>query len=122
MRTALVGSDGGVVFAMLKQIIPPGFNERMAVVIPDTDTLEELWKNNTLHKKPFEKIILSIFQELAKLNQQGHVHALELYAAVNIIRRCPPFAILDALTQAPWAKHLGGPVFHHGKFAIRRCK
>ena len=111
MRTALVGSDGGVVFAMLKQIVPPGFNDRMAVVIPDTDTLEELWLNKTLQKKPFEKLILSTFQELAKLNQQGHVHALELYAAMNIVRRCPPIAILDALSKAPWAKHLGDLYF-----------
>jgi len=111
MRTALVGSDGGVVFAMLKQIVPPGFNERMAVVIPDTDTLEELWKNNTLNKRSFDKLIISIFQELAKLNQQGHVHALELYAAMNIVRRCPPFAILDALSQSSWAKHLGDLYF-----------
>jgi len=111
MRTALVGSDGGVVFAMLKQIVPPGFNDRMAVVIPDTDTLEELWKNKTLQKKPFEKMIVSIFNELAKLNQQGHVHALELYAAMNIVRRCPPIAILDALSKASWAKHLGDLYF-----------
>ena len=111
MRTALVGSDGGVVFAMLKQIVPPGFNERMAVVVPDTETLEELWKNKTIQKKSFDKTIISIFQELTKLNQQGHVHALELYAAVNIVRRCPPIAILDALAKAPWAKHLGDLYF-----------
>jgi hypothetical protein len=111
MRTALIGSDGGVVFAMLKQIVPPGFNDRMAVVVPDTETLEELWKNKTFQKKPFEKLITTIFQELAKLNQQGHVHALELYAAVNIVRRCPPIAILDALEKASWAKHLGDLYF-----------
>jgi hypothetical protein len=111
MRTALVGSDGGIVFAMLKQIVPPGFNERMAVVVPDTETLEELWMNKSLQKKSFDKIIASTFQELAKLNQQGHVHALELYAAVNIIRRCPPIAILDALVKTSWAKHLGDLYF-----------
>ncbi len=111
MRTALIGSDGGIVFAMLKQIVPPGFNDRMAVVVPDTDTLEELWKNKTFQKKPFEKLIAAIFQELAKLNQQGHVHALELYAAVNIVRRCPPIAILDSLAKASWARHLGDLYF-----------
>ncbi|MDX9863805.1 MAG: hypothetical protein RBT34_03265 [Anaerolineaceae bacterium] len=111
MRTALIGSDGGIVFAMLEQIVPPGFNDRMAVVVPDTETLEEMWKNKTFQKKPFEKMIASIFQELAKLNQQGHVHALELYAAVNIVRRCPPIAILDALSKASWANHLGDLYF-----------
>ncbi len=83
----------------------------MAVVVPDTETLEELWMNKSLQKKSFDKIIASTFQELAKLNQQGHVHALELYAAVNIIRRCPPIAILDALVKTSWAKHLGDLYF-----------
>lgn len=111
MRTALVGSDGGVVFAMLKQIVPPGFNERMAVVVPDTDTLEDLWSKKAFQKKSLEKIAMSIFQELAKLNPQGHVHALELYAAVNIVRRCPPAAILNIVSNASWAKHLGDLYF-----------
>jgi hypothetical protein len=111
VRTALIGSDGGVVFAMLKQLVPPGFNERMAIAVPETDTLDDLWSKKTLNKRPFEKIILSMLQELAKLNPQGHVHALELYAAVNIVRRCPPAAILNVLSIAPWANHLGDLYF-----------
>jgi len=33
VRTVLVGSDGGIVFAMLKQIITAAYDERMAVAI-----------------------------------------------------------------------------------------
>ena len=111
VRTALIGNDGGVVFAMLKQLVPPGFNERMAIAVPETDVLDEIWRKGSMLKKPFEKIIFSMLQELAKLNPQGHVHALELYAAVNIVRRCPPGAILDALSNSSWANHLGDLYF-----------
>lgn len=44
MRTLLIGTDGGIVFAMLKQTITANFNERMAIAIPATDVLDELWK------------------------------------------------------------------------------
>jgi hypothetical protein len=44
---------------------------------------------------------------LAKLNPQSHVHASELYTAVNIIRRCPPGPILALLASRPWFIHVG---------------
>jgi hypothetical protein len=111
VRTALIGNDGGVVFAMLKQLVTPGFNDRMAIAVPETDILDDLWQKKSLLKRPFEKIVFSMLQELAKLNPQGHVHALELYAAVNIVRRCPPGAILDVLSNSSWANHLGDLYF-----------
>jgi len=40
-------------------------------------------------------------RELSKLNPQGHVHAIELYAAINVIRRCPPGPILAILASRP---------------------
>jgi hypothetical protein len=46
-------------------------------------------------------------KELAKLNPQAHVHATELYAAINIIRRCPPEPILALLASRPWFDHVG---------------
>jgi hypothetical protein len=52
-----------------------------------------------------------MMRELTKLSPQGHVHAQELYAAVNIIRRSPPGPILDILATREWAKHLGDLYF-----------
>ena len=40
MRTILVGSDGELVFATLKQIISSDYNARMAIVVPDIDPVD----------------------------------------------------------------------------------
>ena len=39
------------------------------------------------------------------------VYAQELYAAVNILRRCPPGPILNILDDRPWAHPLGDLYF-----------
>ncbi|OGO31265.1 MAG: hypothetical protein A2136_06965 [Chloroflexi bacterium RBG_16_54_11] len=107
VRTVLVGSDGGIVFAMLKQIITAAYDERMAIAIPDPDGLEAAWKQIQKDRLPFERIVENTVRDLAKLNPQSHVHASELYAAVNILRRCPPAPILALLASRPWFIHVG---------------
>jgi hypothetical protein len=56
---------------------------------------------------PFERVVGNMVRELAKLNPQSHVHASELYAAVNVVRRCPPGPILALLASRPWFLHVG---------------
>ena len=107
VRTVLVGSDGGIVFAMLKQIVTAAYDERMAIVIPDPEGLDVAWKQIQKDRLPFERIVVNTVRDLAKLNPQSHVHASELYAAVNIIRRCPPGPILALLASRPWFIHVG---------------
>jgi hypothetical protein len=107
IRTVLVGSDGGVVFAVLKQIVSAPFDERMAIAIPDTEALDQVWSLNQKDQPPFERIVVNTVRELAKLNPQSHVHASELYAAINIIRRCPPAPILTLLASRSWFNHVG---------------
>jgi hypothetical protein len=107
VRTVLVGSDGGIVFAMLKQIITAAYDERMAIAIPDPQGLDTAWKQIQKDRVPFERIVVNIVRDLAKLNPQSHVHASELYTAVNIIRRCPPGPILALLASRPWFIHVG---------------
>jgi hypothetical protein len=51
--------------------------------------------------------LMSMVRELSKLNPQGHVHASELYAAINIVRRVPPGPILVQLTSQQGLVHLG---------------
>jgi len=48
-------------------------------------------------------------RELSKLNPQ--VHAQELYAAVNIVRRIPPGYVIHFLLTHPAIKHLGDLYF-----------
>lgn len=101
IRTLLIGADGGVVFAMLKQTITADFNERMAIAIPSTDVLDELWQKRANNPMPLKKVMISIMSELAKLNPQGHVHGIELYAALNCVLRCPPGLLFSMLASNP---------------------
>jgi hypothetical protein len=107
VRTVLVGSDGGIVFAMLKQIVTAVYDERMAIAIPDLEGLDVAWKQIQKERIPFEKIVVNTVRDLVKLSPQSHVHASELYAAVNILRRCPPGPILALLASRPWFIHVG---------------
>jgi hypothetical protein len=109
IRTVLVGADGGVVFALLKQVVNCSFDERMAIVAPDIKSLDEIWEKKS--RAPLEKIIQQTFHELVKLNPQGQIHAQELYSAVNVIRRCPPSSLINTIFNQPWVKHLGDLYF-----------
>jgi hypothetical protein len=107
VRTLLVGSDGGIVYAMLKQPIGTTYDERMAIAVPDIDSLDMVWEKQQKERTPFERTVVNIVRELAKLNPQSHVHASELYAAVNTVRRCPPGPILALLASRSWFVHVG---------------
>jgi len=103
VRTVMVGSDSGFVFATLKQSITAEFNDRMVVHVPDFKALDPIWEK----KRSFEDTLLMVMRELSKSNPQGHVHAQELYAGVNLIRRVPPAPIFAALESNPIFKHVG---------------
>jgi hypothetical protein len=107
VRTVLVGSDGGIVFAMLKQNITADFNERMVIAVPDVSGVDEARNQVATHGLPFEQLVTDVMRELVKLNVQGHVHAQELYSALNIVRRCPPGPLLTYLVGDPKFKHVG---------------
>ncbi len=111
IRTVLVGTDEAVVFAMLKQLITAPYEERMAISVPDVEALDRIWEQNVKRRVPLNQTVLNVMRELAKLTPQGHVHAQELYAAVNIVRRCPPGPILNVLNTQPWAMHPGDLYF-----------
>lgn len=99
IRTLLIGADGGIVFAMLKQMISANYNERMAIAVPSTDVLDDLWKKRANNPRPLKMDIINIMRELAKLNPQGQVHSVELYAGLNCIRRCPPGLLFSILAS-----------------------
>ncbi|MFZ5883277.1 MAG: hypothetical protein ACOYYI_05820 [Chloroflexota bacterium] len=105
LRTVIVGADGGVVFAMLKQPISAEFNDRMAYAIPSFEAVDQLWKQEA--RRPFEQLVMNLAREISKLTPQGHVHAQELYAAVNIVRRVPPAPLFALLATRPEITHVG---------------
>jgi hypothetical protein len=107
IRTLLVGSDGGIVFAMLKQAVSVAYDERMGIAVPDPEAVDLVWQRMQKERTPFERVVVNTVRELAKLNPQSHVHASELYAAVNVLRRCPPGPILSLLASRSWFVHVG---------------
>lgn len=111
LRTAVIGSDGGVVFSMLKHNISAAVDERMAIVISDTEMLDGVWERTVKQRTPLANTLRLVITELAKLSPQSHVHLEELYSGINILRRCPPGPIISLLLQSPWAKHLGNFYF-----------
>ena len=105
LRTAILGTDGIMVFAMLKQSVSAEFNERMSIAVPAFDTVDQAWIQTS--KRPLEQLVVSLIREMSKLTPQGHVHAQELYSAVNIIRRVPPAPLFAILQTKPEISHVG---------------
>jgi hypothetical protein len=105
VRTVIVGADGGMVFALLKQPISAEFNDRMAFAIPSMEAVDQLWLQD--RRRPFEKLVADMIREMSKLTPQGHVHAQELYSAVNIVRRVPPAPLFALLGSKPEFTHVG---------------
>ncbi len=106
-RTALVGADGILVLALLKQQINTVYDERMTTVIPDIDALDQVWAQTGKQYINSEQAILRIAKELTKLNPQGHFHALELYSAVNVIKRSPLQLVFHHLANNTAFSHVG---------------
>jgi hypothetical protein len=115
VRTVLVGSDGGVVFAMLKQTVQTQYDERMVIAVPDVEALDQVWEQQIRERITFERVVVNMVRELSKLNPQGHVHATELYAAMNVVRRCPPGPLLALLASSPWFIHVGDLHFRYNE-------
>jgi hypothetical protein len=107
IRTVLAGSDGGLVFALLKQEVGCEYNERMAIVVPDMKAVDAAFSQTSKGPRSLDKLIRDMLRELAKLTPQGHVHAEELYSAVNILRRIPPAPLFAHLTSSKDFVHVG---------------
>jgi hypothetical protein len=109
VRTATVNPDGKISFTMLKQLISTDFDDRMIIAMSNPEEIDELW--DKYEDYPIAKLIPIIVRELAKLNPQGHVHAQELYAALNIIKRVSPSYTLYLLENSNDVEHLGDLYF-----------
>ena len=109
VRTATLNSEGRISFSMTKQLISTEFDERMVIAISNDEQIEKLWDKYL--PIPAEKLVSTFVRELAKLNPQGHVHAQELYAAYNIVKRVSPSYVLFLLENNNEIEHLGDLYF-----------
>ena len=105
VRTGSINNEGKISFKMLKQQISTEFDERMIVVISDPEEFDQIWQKYGNY--PTDKLLPIIFRELAKLNPQGHVHAQELYSALNCVRRISPSYTIYLLNLSDEIEHLG---------------
>ncbi|MEL7645091.1 MAG: hypothetical protein AAGU04_02325 [Anaerolineaceae bacterium] len=112
IKTVLVGADGGLVIALLRQAIYAGFHDRMAIAIPDLSTIDKLWEDRKAKNISLKSDVMRMMNELSKLNTQRHVHYLDLYAAINVIRRTPPLDLLSVLATSDEFKHVGDHYYH----------
>jgi hypothetical protein len=79
----------------------------MILIVPDPSAVDDACEQVAKQHLSFEQLVADMMRELVKLNVQGHVHAQELYSAINIIRRCPPGALMAFLTTSSNYKHVG---------------
>jgi len=107
VRTVIVGADGGLVFALLKQQISAELNDRMALAVPDPAAVDAAREQAAKSRVSFEDLTRNLMRELTKLSPQGHVHAQELYAGINILRRVPPAPLMALLATHPEYTHVG---------------
>ncbi len=107
VRTVLVGADGGIVFALLKQQLGVELNDRTGIAVPDPAGVDNAREQVSKSRLSFEDLTRNVMRELVKLSPQGHVHVHELYGAVNILRRVPPAPLMAYLAGSPAFTHVG---------------
>ncbi|RJP46131.1 MAG: hypothetical protein C4583_19355 [Anaerolineaceae bacterium] len=107
VRTVIVGADGGLVFALLKQQISAELNDRMALAVPDPAAVDAARDQAAKSRVPFAELTKNLMGKLMTLSPQGHVHVQELYAAINILRRVPPAPLMTLLAASPEYTHVG---------------
>lgn len=110
VRVAKINHEGNISFDMQMEMVSAGYNDRMLLGLSDPEAIIKHWVN-TPNKQYLEKSIHHLMRELMKLNPQGHVHGQELYAAANLLFRCPPRTLLALLHEADWVEHSGDLYF-----------
>jgi hypothetical protein len=111
LRTVQITNDANVSLKLLKQPLATTTNDRMTLFIPETKDLDKIWDSGNWKTKTLENITRYFMKELIKLSPQGHVHFEEIYASINLVRRCPPNVLLNTLLAKEWAQHLGDLYF-----------
>jgi hypothetical protein len=99
-------ADGDeLTFQMTKYPISCEYDETMLLAEDNPEEVDGLWAAEEERNRPALGVLLDIFPELAKLNPR--VHAKTLYAAFNVLRRCPPGPIFHQLSVHPSFEDVG---------------
>jgi hypothetical protein len=107
IRTVTIGEGGQIGFSMLKQPVGAAFDDQMVVGLPDLAAMDQAWLSGPQRTMPLERLVPSVFRELAKLNPQSAVHGQALYSGINVIQRVPPESIFEELESRAYFVHVG---------------
>ncbi len=111
IRTVRVDEKGRLHIGLENRPIGVRYDEHMAFLVPDPEALDRVWKRIRDERRPFEELVMQVMRELSRLTPGGHVHAAELYAAMNLLRRTPPGPIFALLVSRPWFEYEGNLYF-----------
>ena len=111
IRTAQVDERLRLSIVMENRPVRVRYDDRMAFYIPNVDALDRVWVRIQDEKRPFEDLVMQFMRELRRLTLQRHVHAVELYAAVNLVYRVPPGPVFALLVSRPWFEYVGDLYF-----------
>lgn len=104
-----VPSNNRLTFNNFKRSIGAEYDELLIVGAEDVKGVDAVWKSVQDRKRGLVEVMKDLIPELSKLNPQNAVHAKTLYAAVNVVKRCPPGPIFAALVTRDEFEHVGGP-------------
>lgn len=99
VRTALFDSKGRLFFETRQQTISTEFDERMSIHVENSPQLDVVWEQYNKAEGNVNRLMEIVFKDLARATPQGIVHFQEIYAALNMMRRMPPSALLALLGQ-----------------------
>jgi hypothetical protein len=83
----------------------------MTAIVTDLDAVGQAVAQTSKIRQAFEQLVATMVRELSKLTPQGHVHAQELYSAINILRRVPPAPLMATLAGSSSFRHVGDLYF-----------
>ena len=92
----------GLGFVMQKRPVACEYDELVLMDEPDRTFGDALWAETQEDDlSDLDETIKTVFLELAKLTPSVAVHAKTLYAAVNVVKRCPPGLVFATLFRRP---------------------
>lgn len=98
-------SSTQIAFESKKRAIGAEYDDLLIIGVDDLSALDKLVDNQK--DKTIAAILRNLIAELGRLSPQQTVHAVTLYSAINVIRRCPPGAVFALLQANPDFEYVG---------------
>jgi hypothetical protein len=104
----IIPRNDTISFENQKRAIGAEYDELMIMGADDLAGVDAVVQLTQQQRKSLVAILRSIIPSLGALTPQGTVHAKTLYAALNVLRRCPPGPIFAVLAANPDFQNVGG--------------